>query len=75
MMQVSAEKFEHTRLAEKERVASVPWRKQLASRPESPLPRGEGVDPSVHSTRSWGERVKVGQSRTLARERGIGAGA
>ena len=32
--------------------ASVPQRKQLASTPEPHLPRGEGTEPSVQSTRS-----------------------
>ena len=40
MMQVSAEKLEHTGPAEKKRVASVPQRKQLARTPEPPLPKG-----------------------------------
>ena len=34
--QASAEKFEHTGLAEKERAASRPQREQLASTPEPP---------------------------------------
>ena len=42
MALASAEKLEHTWPAEKERVVSVPQRKQLASTPE----------PSVQSTRS-----------------------
>ena len=52
MVQASAEKLEHTGPAEKERVASVPQREQLASTPESPLPKGIGTEPSVQSTRS-----------------------
>ena len=52
MAHASAEKLEQTRPAEKEKVASVPQRKQLASTPEPPLPRGEGTEPSVQSTRS-----------------------
>ena len=68
MAQASAEKLEHTGLAEKERVASVPQRERLASTPEPPLPKGKGTEPTVQSTRSWGERVKVGESLTLARE-------
>ena len=77
MAQASAEKFKHTGPAEKERVASVPQREQLARTPEPPLPKRKGTEPSVQSTRSWGggERVKVGESRTLARKRGITAGA
>ena len=52
MAQASAEKLEHTRLAEKERVASVPQSKQLASTPMPPLPKGKRTEPSVQSTRS-----------------------
>ena len=52
MAQISAEKLEHTGLAEKERVASVPQREQLASTPEPPLPKGKGTEPSVQSIRS-----------------------
>ena len=37
MAQASAEKLEHTGPAEKERVASVPQREQLASTPEAAL--------------------------------------
>ena len=50
MAQASAEKFEHTGPAEKERVASVPQREQLACTPEPPLPKGKGTEPSVQST-------------------------
>ena len=42
MAQASAEKLEHTGPAEKERVASVPQREQMASMPEPPLPKGKG---------------------------------
>ena len=70
MAQASAKKLEHTGPAEKERVASVPQREQLARTLEPFLPKGKGTEPSVQSTRSWGERVKVGESCTLARERG-----
>ena len=41
MAQASAEKLEHTGPAEKERVASVPQREQMASTPEPPLPKGK----------------------------------
>ena len=54
MAQASAEKLEQTGPAEKERVASVPQREQLASTPKPPLPKGKGTEPSVQSTRSWG---------------------
>ena len=56
MAQASAEKLEHTGLAEKKRVASVHQRKQLASTPKPPLPRGEETELSVQSTRSCGGR-------------------
>ena len=52
MAQASAEKLEHTGPAEKERVASVPQREQLATTPEPPLPKGKGTELSVQSTRS-----------------------
>ena len=75
-LKASAEKLEHTGPAEKERVASVPQKEQLASTPEPLSPKGKGTKPSVQSTRSWGgEIVKVGESRTLVSESGIRAGA
>ena len=52
MSQASAKKLGHTGPAKKERVASVPQRKQLASTPEPTLPKGKGTEPSVQSTRS-----------------------
>ena len=52
MAQASAEKLEHTGPAEKERVASVPQREQLARTPEPPLSYGKGTEPSIQSTRS-----------------------
>ena len=76
MAQASAEELEQTGPAEKERVASVPHRKQLARTPEPPLPKGKwnrAVCPKHQIMR--GERVKVGESRTLARKRRIIAGA
>ena len=56
MAQASAEKLEHTERAEKESVASVPQREQLASMPEPLLPKGKGTEHSVQSTRSVGAR-------------------
>ena len=47
MAQASAEKLDHTGPAEKERVASVLQREQLASMPEPPLPKEKGTEPSV----------------------------
>ena len=41
MAQASAEKLKHTRSAEKERVASVPQREQLARTQEPPLLKGK----------------------------------
>ena len=52
MVQASAEKLEHTGPAEKERVASVPQREQLARTPEPPLPKRKGTELFVQSTRS-----------------------
>ena len=59
MAQASAEKLEHTGPAEKERVASVPQREQLARTPEPPLARVR----------------EMAESRTLARVREIRARA
>ena len=46
-------------------------------RQSRPCQKEKGTEPSVQSTRSWGggERVKVGESRTLAREKMIRARA
>ena len=54
MAQASAEKLEHTGPAQKERVASVPQREQLARTPEPPLRKRKGANPSVQSIRSSG---------------------
>ena len=70
MAQALAEKLEHTGPAEKERVASVPQREQLA---RTPKPLQSRVSPEYQIMRR--ERVKVVESRTLARERRIRAGA
>ena len=55
MAQASAEKLEHTGPAEKERVASVPHRKQLARTPEPPLPKKEQSRLSIVSDGVVGE--------------------
>ena len=76
MAQVLAEKLEHTGPAEKERVASVPQRKQLARTPEPLLlkeKRNRAVSPEYQIMKR--ERVKVGESRTLTRERGNESGS
>ena len=52
MAQTSAEKLEQTGPAEKERVASVPPREQLARTPEPPLLKGKETELPVQSTRS-----------------------
>ena len=52
MVQASAEKLEHNGPTEKERVASVAQKEQLASTLEPPLPKGKKTEPSVQSTRS-----------------------
>ena len=68
MAQASAEKLEHTKPAEKERVASVPQRNQLASTPEPPLPKG--AEPSVQSTRSRGGESQGGRDPHLGEREG-----
>ena len=70
MAQASAEKFEHTGPAEKERVASIPQREQLVSTPEPPLPKGNRTEPSVQSTRSSGGRESRQARAAPWRERG-----
>ena len=47
MAQASVEKLEHTGLDEKERVALMPQREQLASTPELSLPKPKGTELSV----------------------------
>ena len=69
MALASAEKFKHTGPAEKERVASVPQREQLARTSEPPLPKGKGTEPSVQSTRSWRGESRGGREPHLG-ERG-----
>ena len=69
MAQASAEKLEHTGPAEKERVASVPKREQLARTPEPPMPKRKGIEPSVQIPNHGGERVKMGKAAPW-RERG-----
>ena len=69
MAQASAKKLKHTGPSEKERVVSVPQSKQLASAPEPSLSK-EQSRLSKAPNREVGERIKVGESRTLVRERG-----
>ena len=52
MALASAEKLQHTKPGEKERVASVPQREQLASMPEASLLKGKGTERFVQSTGS-----------------------
>ena len=47
MVQASAEKLEHNGPTEKEIVASVAQKEQLASTLEPPLPKGKKTEPSV----------------------------
>ena len=63
--QASAKKLEHTGPAEKERVVSVLQKKQLVSTPEPLLPKKRAVS-LEHQIMRW-KRVKVSESRTLAR--------
>ena len=73
MAQALAEKLEHTGPAEKERVASVPQREQLARTPFAKRKRNRAVCREYHIMR--GERVRVSESRILTRERRIRVGA
>ena len=50
MAQASAEKLEHTGPAEKNRVASVSQREQLAITPEPPVPNQKETELSVQSS-------------------------
>ena len=76
MTQTSAEKLENTRPAEKERVASMPQRESSRQVRNSLLCQKE-KEQSRQSRVPDHERkrVKVGESRTLARERRIRARA
>ena len=69
MAQALAEKLEYAGPAEKERVVSVPQREQLESTPEPPFPRGEETEPSARVPNHKREKVKVGESRILVKER------
>ena len=61
------EKLGCTGPADKERVASVPQREQLAGTPEPLLQKGKrAVVCPEHQIVRW-ERVKVSESRTLVR--------
>ena len=75
MAQASAEKLGHTGPAKKERVASVTQRGvgKNAGAALAKKKTNRAVCPE-HQIMS-GERVKVGESRTLARKRGIRARA
>ena len=73
MAQASAEKLEHTRPAEKERVASERAIGKNAGAALVKRKRNRAVCPEYQIMR--GESVKVGESRTLARVRGIRARA
>ena len=72
MAQASAEKLEHTGPAEKERVVSVPQRERAVGKNTGAAfakrKRDRAVCPESQIMRE--ERVKVGESLTLARERG-----
>ena len=70
MAQASAEKLEHTGPAEKESVASVPQREQLARTPEPSMPKGKGTEPFVQSTRSLGGESQDGREPHLGEKEG-----
>ena len=70
MAQASEEKLEHTGSAEKERVALVPQREQLATNAKAMFAkwkRNRALCPE-HQIVRW-ERVNVSESSKLARER------
>ena len=69
MAQASAEKCEHTGPAEKERVASVPQRESSWQECWS-HPYQKEKSRLFKAPDHEGERVKVGESRTLARKGG-----
>ena len=75
MAQASVQELEHTGLAEKERVASVPHGEQLASTPEPPFPKGKEQSCQSRALYREGERVKVSESCTLERKSEIRARA
>ena len=72
MAQVSAKKLEHTGPAEKERQGLSATEKAVGKNAEAALAkrnRNRAVSPEYQIIK--GERVKVGKSHTLARERRI----
>ena len=73
MAQASPEKLEHTGLAEKERVATEKAVGKNAGAALAKRKRNRAVFPKHQTMR--GERVKMGESRTLTRKRGIRARA
>ena len=69
MAQASAERLEHTGPAEKERVVSVPQRENSWQVRQSRLCQKEKEQSRLSRIPDHeGERVKVSESRTLARE-------
>ena len=69
MAQASAEKLEHTGPAEKERVVTERAVSKNAGAALAKRKRNRAVSPEYQIMS--GERVKMGDRRTLARERGI----
>ena len=69
MAQTSSEKLKHTGPAKKERVATMPQREQLASTPEPLFPNEKEQSRLSDHQIARCERVKVSESRILARER------
>ena len=72
MAQASAEKFEHTGPAEKKRVATERAVGKYARAALAKRKWNRAISPEYQFMRE--ERVKVGESRTLVREREIRAG-
>ena len=75
MAQASAEKLEHIGPAEKERVASVSQREQMARTPEPPLARGKGTKPLLRTPDHEEGESQGGREPHLGKREGIRAGA
>ena len=75
MAQASAEKLEHTEPAEKERVAQCHRESSWQEHRSHPCQKDKEQSCLSRVSDHEGERVKMGESRTLARVRGIRAKA
>ena len=73
MAQPSSEKLEHSGPTKKYNVASAPQSEKLARDVFAQTKRNQAISPD-HKIMRW-ERVKLRESRTMARKRGIRTGA